>query len=264
MDSRADKFFEYCVSVAKEFQSRMNRMRVFVRHNLASGTANEIILRDFLAKHASGNFNVSQGFICDPSYEDAVSKQCDILVYYKNSYPLVYSDAAIDVVWPESALMVIEVKTSLGRKDTATAIENIISAKRLNERIEGVIFAFKSPRVGTVMRNLEACSRLVDSEQLPRAILLLDKGIIIHNWGWAHERRVNVRSPYSDENIQRPYSVRVAKKDKGAVVVAFLLLLFFQAMQLGRGLEADFINALNDVLEKHTEPIITEFRKQGQ
>jgi hypothetical protein len=67
MESRADKFFEYCVSVAKEFQSRMNRMRVFVRHNLSSGTANEILLRDFLAKHASGNFSVSQGFICDPS-----------------------------------------------------------------------------------------------------------------------------------------------------------------------------------------------------
>src|SRR5260370_40341423 len=121
MNAIGDNLFEYWVSVGKEVESRMNRMRVFVRHNLASGTANEIILRDFLAKHASGNFNGSQGFICDPSYENAVSRQCDILVYYKNSYPLVYSDASIDVVWPESALMVIEVKTSLGRKDTAAA-----------------------------------------------------------------------------------------------------------------------------------------------
>jgi hypothetical protein len=151
--------------------------------------------------------------------------------------------------------MVIEVKTSLGRKDTGAAIENIISAKRLNERIEGIIFAFKSPRVGTVMRNLEACSRLVDSEQLPRAILLLDKRIIIHNWGWARERRVNARSPYSDENIQRPYSVRFAKKDKGAVVVAFLLLLFSKSCRSEEGLKANFINALNDILDKHTEPI---------
>ena len=250
MDSRGEKFFEYCVSVAKEFHSRMNRMRVFVQHNLTSGTANEIILRDFLAKHASGDFDVSQGFICDPSYQQAVSRQCDILVY---------SDAAIDVVWPQSVVMVIEVKTSLGRKDLAGGIENLSSALRLNGQIEGIIFAFRSPSLGTVMKNLETCSSSLQVEDLPRAILLLDKGIIIHNWGWARERRVNVRSPYSDENIHRPYSVRVAKKDKGAVVVAFLLFIFFQAIQLGRGLQADFINALNDVLDEHTEAVPESF-----
>ena len=52
LSSKADNFFEYCVSVAKEFESRMSRMRVFVQHNLSTGTANEVILREFLSKHA--------------------------------------------------------------------------------------------------------------------------------------------------------------------------------------------------------------------
>jgi len=254
MDSRGAKFFEYCVSIAKEFQSRLNRMRVFVHHNLTSGTANEIILRDFLAKHAAGDFGVSQGFICEPSYEGAVSRQCDILVYYKNHYPLVYADASIDVVWPQAVAMVIEVKTSLGKKDLAAAIDNIRSAALLNSNIEGMVFAFKSAGVATVLKNLQNYSKSIEVDQLPRAILLLDKGVIIHNWGWARDR-LKAGSPYSDANLRQPYSIREAKRDKGAVVIAFLLFLFFQAMQSGRGLQADFINALNDILEEHTSSI---------
>jgi hypothetical protein len=249
LDSRADNFFEYCVSVAKEFQSRMSRLRVFVQHNLSSGTANEVILREFLSKHASGNFDVSQGFICDPSEKGLVSRQCDILVYSKNYYPVVYSDGSIKIVWPESVLMVIEVKTNLSKKDIASALENIISAKRLNDRIEGVIFAFQSPKLETVIKHLEAYPNHIDSELCPTAILLLDKGVIIHSWGWARQR--DIESGQSGE--LKPYAIRVGKKDKSAVVVAFLLLLFFQAMQVGRILEADFINALNDMLRKYTE-----------
>jgi hypothetical protein len=49
MQTHADTFFEYCMGVAQEFEARLNRIRVFVKHNLTSGTANEIILRDFLA-----------------------------------------------------------------------------------------------------------------------------------------------------------------------------------------------------------------------
>ena len=48
------------------------------------------------------------------------------------------------------------------------------------------------------------------------------------------------------------YAIRSGKKDRGAVVMAFLLLLFFQVVQIGRN-EADFINALNDMFEKYTE-----------
>ncbi len=104
------------MTIAKEFQSRINRMQVFVRHNLSSGNANETILRQFLATHAQGNIDVGQGFICDPTHEDRISKQCDILVYNQNDYPIIYSDGAVKIVWPESVRMVIEVKTNFGKR----------------------------------------------------------------------------------------------------------------------------------------------------
>lgn len=248
MSSRADNFFEYCVSVAKEFESRMSRMRVFVQHNLSTGTANEVILREFLSKHAPGNFHVSQGFICDPSDKRWVSKQCDILVYDKNHYPVVYADGSIKVVWPKSAAMVIEVKTTLAKKDVASAIENIISAKRLNTSIVGLIFAFQSPSLSTVIKHLEAYPAHIPGELSPTAILLLDKGVIIHSWSWARDRKLDMDKPDQWKN----YAIRSGQEDRGAVVMAFLLLLFFQVVQIGRN-EADFINALNDMFEKYTE-----------
>ena len=248
MSSRADNFFEYCVSVAKEFQSRMSRMRVFVQHNLSTGTANEVILREFLSKHAPGNFDVSQGFICDPSEKKLVSKQCDILVYNKNHYPVVYAEGSIKVVWPKSVAMVIEVKTILGKKDVTSAIENIMSAKRLNTSIVGVIFAFQSPSVATVIKHLESYPGQIPEELSPTAILLLDKGVIIHSWTWARDRQAERDKPEEWKN----YAIRLGKEDRGAVVMAFLLLLFFQIMQIGRN-EADFINALNDMFEKYTQ-----------
>lgn len=196
----------------------------------------------------AGNFHVSQGFICDPSDKRWVSKQCDILVYDKNHYPVVYSDGSIKVVWPSSVAMVIEVKTTLAKKDVASALENIISAKRLNTSIAGLIFAFQSPSLSTVIKHLEAYPGHIPGEFAPTAILLLDKGVIIHNWPWARHQEFDLDKPETWKN----YSIRSGKADRGAVVVAFLLFLFFQVMQTGRN-EADFINALNDMFEKYTK-----------
>ena len=77
-----ERMLQYCSGIADEFAARMNRVRNYVtKHNLTSGTANETILRNFLTKLSSGRYRIGQGFICDPTTPDAVSRQCDILVY---------------------------------------------------------------------------------------------------------------------------------------------------------------------------------------
>ena len=129
----------------------------------------------------AGNFHVSQGFICDPSDKRWVSKQCDILVYDKNHYPVVYADGSIKVVWPK--------------------------------------FGCHGYR-GEDHSCQKGC-------------------------------RVSARKHYFGKTAEYE-SIRSGKADRGAVVVAFLLYLFFQVMQIGRN-EADFINALNDMFEKYTE-----------
>lgn len=248
----SEKMLEYCMSVAQEFQARMNRLRVFVKHNLSSGNANEIILREFLASHASGNFKVEQGFLCDPTEQNKVSKQCDILVHNQSKYPIIYSDGPIKVVWPESAKMVIEVKTNFKKDDIKTGLENIQSAKQVHRRLHGVIFAFRSPKLDTVVRNLEEFPRPIFPKEGPTAILLLDKGVIIHTWGWS--RRKDIESlPETDPNA---YAVMAGKNNNNAVVIAFLLLLFFEAIGQNVGVfHPDMVNMLLEMFDLYMEKI---------
>jgi hypothetical protein len=253
LTSRANRYLDYCISVADEFQARINRLRVFVSHNVSSGTANESILREFLSLHAPSEVQVAQGFIFDPFEEDEPSKQCDILVYDQMRFPLAYADGPIKVVFPDAARMVIEVKTMLDGKALAQAIENIVSADNLSgqmDRFYGVIFAFKSPRSWkTVIDNMRKYQTVTCA---PTAILLLDKGIIIHSYGWLREKEM-MSQPAKTPSVWYPYAVRRSKDSrKGAIVVAFLLLLFFQSA--GGGLfESIPINAIIDAMEEHTE-----------
>jgi hypothetical protein len=248
-----DNMLRYCLSVAQEFQARMNRMRVFVKHNLSSGTANEIILREFLAGHSSGDYHVGQGFISDPTEEDKVSKQCDILVFDQNRYPIVYSDGPIKVVWPEAVRMVIEVKTNLNKEDIETGLENILSAKTMNPYLYGVIFAFQSPsNLDTVINNLANYQSRVSPRHGPTAILLLDKGIIIHSWSWERRRDLEA-APETDPNT---YAIRAGKSSTNGIVVAFLLLLFYDAIGQTVGVfHADMVNMLMQMFDLYTERV---------
>lgn len=100
MPTSADRLLLYCQKISQEFNSRLNRIKSFVHHNLSTGTANETILREFLSTHAPEKFAVGEGFICNPFEDNQVSKQCDVLIYDKNNFPLVYSVGSIKVVHP--------------------------------------------------------------------------------------------------------------------------------------------------------------------
>ena len=157
MSPNSDKIIQYCISVGSEFQACLNRIQSFVKHNLSSGTANETILREFLASHAPSSHAITQGFLCDPFEDNKISKQCDILVYNQSHYPLVYSDGSVKIAFPKGARLVIEVKTNFNKKDVVTGIENIESTKKLDSassNIGGIIFAFQSPSLKTVRKHL--------------------------------------------------------------------------------------------------------------
>ena len=100
-----------------------------------------------------------------------------------------------------------------------------------------------------MIKHLEAYPAHIPGEHAPTAILLLDKGVIIHSWPWARHARVRYGQTWG---TWKNYSIGSGKHNSSAVVIAFLLFLFFQVMQTGRN-EADFINALNDMFEKYTE-----------
>lgn len=245
MDSGVERMLEYCSGIAKEFEARLNRVRAYVpNHKPSAGATNESILRGFLAQHTTAQYAVGQGFICDPSEPDTASKQCDILVYDQHRYPLVYSDGEIKVVFPQSTSMLIEVKTGLSKKDLWGALENIRTAKQMNHLLNGVIFAFESPRVETVIRNLQDYSTTIPLRHAPIAILLLRRGAIIHRW------------PGTElGGGENPYTACISKTGASGAVIAFLLLLFFDVLLNGVWGGASIENMGRKLLAESTDII---------
>ena len=246
METSIERMLQYCSGIADEFDARLNRIRAFVPdHNPTAGAANEIILRDFLTRLSSDRYKVGQGFICDPAASDSVSKQCDILIYDHHNYPLVYSEGGVDVVFPHAVKMLIEVKTGLGKGKLKDALENICIAKQMNYTINGVVFAFQSPRPDTVVKNLQQYQQGFSLRHAPIAILQLDKGVIIHRW------------PGTElGGGENSYEVRLSKNRKRGVVIAFLLLLFFDAQLSGVWGGASIHNLMQRMLADNTEPIM--------
>jgi hypothetical protein len=83
----------------------------------------------------------------------------------------------------------------------------------------------------------------------PIAILLFDRGIIIHRWPGTELG--------GGENL---YEVRASKDGDNAVVVAFLLLLFFDVQMQGVWGGASIMNMMQRMLEDRTEKITENFQ----
>ncbi|MCB9419601.1 MAG: hypothetical protein H6667_07345 [Ardenticatenaceae bacterium] len=248
MDTNVDKMLQYCSSIASEFSARLNRIRAYVpNHKPSAGVANEAILRNFLAQLSAARYAVGQGFICDPVMPELVSRQCDILVYDQHSYPLVYSEGDINVVFPHAVEMLIEVKTGLSKQALRDALDNIGTAKQMKPSINGVIFAFESPKTSTIIKNLQECSAGVTLQHLPIAILLLDKGTIIHRWPGT-----------GDGGKDNPYQVCVSSQNMPGTVIAFLLLLFFDVLMQGVWGGASVVNMLQKLLADDTAVLLDE------
>ena len=210
----------YCTSLASEFEARRNRVRNFVQHNLTSGTANEAILRTFLASISGGLYGVSEGFVCNPIRRQS-SRQCDILVYDRH-FPFVYADGEVTIVWPEATLMTIEVKTSMMGTDALTgAVENVASTRRLESgrNILGLVFAFDSLAPETALAVL--ADPPCEPRDRPAAVLLFQQGAII--------QQTNVENVLRYGGSDAPYELRrCAGENKSALVLTYLLLLFLR------------------------------------
>ncbi len=240
---------EYGKSIASEFEARLDRIKTFIpNHYLTSGTANEIILRGFLADLSPTCFKVGQGFICDPTKSEHASKQCDIIVFNQHSFPLVHSEGDIKVVWPESAKLVIEVKSKLNKEELIKAVDNIAAAKRLRNMtiINGMIFAFDSEpkKVETIVRHFKNALENIKIAHAPNAILILDRGLIIstHNWLF----------PLGNRDV---YQVLQAKNQ--GILITYLMLSFLANTVTG-SLEATLMNAMNYLLKNETTLLESE------
>ena len=250
------RLITYCRGVAEEFNSRINRVRNFVsNHNLTSGTANESILRDFLSVHSPSNYEVATGFICrlfprTCGCENCrgkelqwASRQCDILIFDRANYPLVFSEGTIRFVNPSSVRMAIEVKTNLNsKKQVQEAMENISSARQMiprqdvnggssyaGERRAFFIFAFKSLKVETVLKHLKNEPARCSFHN-PTGIILFEK-----------EKIILQQMPWKSDSSEVEYDVLDIDK---ANIITFLYLAFLNS--LGYFRDEDYFTILEN------------------
>lgn len=211
--------FEYCLSMADEFQARLGRMSGFVGHSVTVGGAREAILRNFLKTHAPRNYHVGQGFMCDPIREGRVSRQCDILIYEQARHPLVYEDGPVKIVWPDSVRMVVEVKSTLNLDGLKSGLDNIQSMRKTSSEQEavGLVFAFESIGMSSLAQNLNELLPSYDERHRPTAILVFEKGVVVKHRG--NRRRYSIRRAVGGRDRKR------------GVVVAYSLLQLFTALE---------------------------------
>lgn len=244
--SDVTNLLQYCVSLAREFESRRNRVRNFVQHNFTSGTANEAILRDFLSGISGGGFAVTDGFICNP-LQGSVSRQCDILVR-DNRFPLVFGESGVTIVWPESVLLMMEVKTAIKSTEMLrAATENIISAKEVSLHAIGLIFAFESLSAESALQVLEGLT--CEPYLRPFALVLFDQGVVIQQAGGMEAIRYG--------GGDAPYEIRRSRdQDPSALALTYLLLIFLHALlsrSPGFSSNEDVYSAFRQFLSDHLQ-----------
>ena len=106
-----------------------------IAHPGRSGHAREQVLRDFLQPLVPDLFGVElNAFVIDPS--GAVSKEQDIVIYRRDYHP-VFRDNGVSFFMAESVAAVVQSRARIGsRRDLHSALDNIVSTKRL-DRTDG-------------------------------------------------------------------------------------------------------------------------------
>lgn len=111
---------------AEVFLGKMNMARkLFANHLPSIGYVGEYLLRHVLMRILPNDFDVCQGFILNDKSknEDKLSRQCDIIVYRKGRGAVSCSIGELKVINACSAVAVIEVKSSIGKKTFITTLE---------------------------------------------------------------------------------------------------------------------------------------------
>lgn len=105
---------EYYRLYAEELHNELLQIKQFVHtHNLTIGQFAEDLLRDLLEKLLPKKVSISQGFIVG---RGLCSHQCDILIYDSHNFAPLFKTNSLVVLPAKSVFAVIEVKTSIGKR----------------------------------------------------------------------------------------------------------------------------------------------------
>ena len=138
--SMASKFFEIIITrqietfvktFADDSSSLFKNEHDKLIHPGEYGMYKERCLRTLLQSVLPKNYNISDGFIIT-SCDNHISTQCDLLIYNANTMPL--TDDGVGKFFPvEDVFGVVEVKSTLSKKDFIKALQKLADIKKLSD-----------------------------------------------------------------------------------------------------------------------------------
>ena len=145
-------FHEYWQLRVSAAASQLEAARTIIAHSTTRGTIAENTVRGIVAPLLPYRYGIAGGFLLSKGAD--ASRQIDVLAYDRLESSPLYEDHTSVVVSPEMAVLAIEVKSTLNKKDLGDAVANLASAKRLNPNIATVVFAFTGLKVNTMATHL--------------------------------------------------------------------------------------------------------------
>lgn len=107
-------------------------------HSVNQGTVREAFIRDFLASHVAERLGIGTGEVISATSKDGESRnQLDVIVYNR-AYPKLHLGAAVDLYLVESVIAILEIKTTLNKKELKTSVNTARRLKRLSRALRPI------------------------------------------------------------------------------------------------------------------------------
>ncbi len=230
-------------------ESIVNRMNIKIEHNLEDGKYREELIRDFLKNIIPSKYSITNGFIIDS--DKNMSDEMDIIIYDTNYVPPFFKET-YSVIPIESVIAVIQVKTTLSKKELAKAVTNLNSIDRLNSKVGGSIISAS----GLVLEE----SRYIK----PYKILVTNKSSLAKKYNFEEElKSIDMIYIMADENKKR---LLIKNKSTNAIVNQNLDNLIeaqnnYEVKEVKKDLLANFTLMLLDKMKLINNSIIINYKE---
>ena len=122
----------YYYNLTEELFARREQLRTLTRQSKIHGDFSEALMREFFVRFVDDKLAVRHGILYDGKGKS--SKECDIIIYEKDKKPL-FEFGDLIIARPEDARFVIQIKSKITSSTLNSAIDNLESAKKLNNNI---------------------------------------------------------------------------------------------------------------------------------
>lgn len=177
-----------------------------IPHPGEKGRGREDVVRSFLRDYLPKRFDVGSGFVVDAT--GGVSRQIDVVLYDRLSAPVFPVTESQRFFPAECVAGAVSIKSTLDRRSLVDAVENLISVAKLNRFASGrpevvfggvpspfehsafrgyptepiftAVWAFDSPPIDTVARNLHEVNQELDPFHRTQLIGVLNRGVVTY------------------------------------------------------------------------------------